>query len=188
VLIESIVALALTLPDDPTLKCPRTHTLPGYSEDDVTMVLDGDIHRVPRGENVMDSIEPSEVEVIEVACWDPDADEIPARRGIPLVVVATKSSRSDAESAMRRAVRATRSYLASHAELPSSIEALDPTLLGYSIEIRDGAWTLTSAAHRGHMCTATEVDIAQGTMRCDDVLRPAAKAVREAWEAGQQAR
>jgi len=187
VVVESIVSLLLTLPNDPVLKCPRTHSLPGYSAEDVVMVLDGDIQRVSQGENVMDFIEPSEVEVIEVTCWDPDADEIPARRGIPLVVVVTKSSRTDAESAMRRAVRGVRSYVASHAELPSSTEALDPALFGYSIETRNGAWTLLSPAHRGHACTATELDIAQATSRCDDVFTPAARAVREVWAAGRQA-
>ena len=176
-----MIGLALSMPLDPGLKCPRTHSLPGFSEDDVAALIDGQLQKISPGENVMDDIDPSEVDRLEVTCWDPETDEIPARRGVPLVIVVTKQGLANAESAMLRAVKSVRSFVSERAELPSSIDVLDPSFSGYTIRGRDGAWTLTSTALGGHVCTATPVHIAEGRAHCEDIHSAPKRALREAW-------
>lgn len=177
-----MIGLMLSMPVDPTLKCPGTQRLPGFAEDQIAVVVDGEIRKHTSGGGPLEDLQPANVHRLDVTCWNPDTGEIPATAGVPVIVVVTRSALAEAESAMRRATRSVRSYIAVRAELPSSIEVLDPRLVGYSIGSRAGPWTLTSPAQYGHVCTATQRDIAEDTTGCRDIFSPVAQVLREAWE------
>ena len=181
--IESIFGLLLTLPPDPALKCSRTRSLPGYVEGDIALVLDGELHKTSVRENVMSEIDPSEVESIQVTCWDPDTDKIPAPRGVPVMLVTTKSGLAQAEASMRSALRRVRSFVAARAERPNSADVLGPALVGYSISHQAGVWTLTSTPLHGHVCVATDQHVVEVEAECEAAASAAQPALRAAWAA-----
>jgi len=185
--IESIFGLLLTLPPDPALKCPRTHSLPGYVEGDVALVLDGELHRASVRNNVMREVDPHEIEDIQVTCWDPDTDRIPSKRGVPVMLVTTKSGLAQAEASMRSALRRVRAFVAARAERPSSADVLGSALVGYSISQPAGVWTLTSKPLHGHVCVATDQHVAELEAECEAAASAAQPALRAAWAARQQA-
>lgn len=186
-IVETILAMALSAPADPSLKCARTHHLPGYGEDSAIILLDGEI----RGSNLdghsLTEIDPEDVAQIEIACWNPDTGELPASGGVQLIVVSTNSTMAAAEAQSLQAARLVHAFVAENDEIPRSLEQLDKSLAGYSIEVGELGWKLTSPDISGIACSTSELGSAAEEVGCQRTYSVAKRNLRDAWERGTQA-
>lgn len=182
-IIEAILALALAAPADPVLKCPRTNHLPGMPEASAVVLIDGEIHGNSETFST-DDFDTSSIERIDIVCWNPATDEIPASRGIQLIVITTKSRFAEAKAATLEAARRLHAFVAEHDEVPTSLEALGADLNGYSVEVGPLGWTLDSADIDGIECTASELGSEAGEVRCSNTYSGAKETLREAWATG----
>ncbi len=180
--IESVFALALSVPLDPSLKCGSTQNLPGYPEKSAVMLIDGEI----RGSNVdfsIDSIDATDIARLEIKCWNPVTDELPAARGVQLIVISTYSGQARAESQTLDAARLVHAFVDEHGELPTALEEIDPDLAGYSIEEAELGWHLRSADIDGLACLTSRLGSLNDEVGCSFAYSTVKQRLRRAWDA-----
>lgn len=130
-IVESVFVLALSLAAEPEFKCPATHRLPGFPERAAAMIIDGEV----RGNNIdfdPNDLSPEDIGRLEVKCWNPETDAIPASEGVPLIVIWTNSALEDAHSKTLGVAERLQEFEEANGRLPTSLETLGPDVDGYS--------------------------------------------------------
>jgi len=185
-IVESVFVLALSLAAEPEFKCPATHRLPGFPERAAAMIIDGEV----RGNNIdfdPNDLSPEDIGRLEVKCWNPETDAIPASEGVPLIVIWTNSALEDAHSKTLGVAERLQEFEEANGRLPTSLETLGPDVDGYQIETGVHGWILTAPEVTDLACSISKVTIEAGEgVRCKTVYTLARRSLREALERGQQ--
>lgn len=177
---ETLLALVVAAPADDAMKCGRTHTLPGYPENAAVLVVDGEI-RGAIVDSPPDDLDASDILRLEIQCWNPVTDELPASQGVQVIAVVTKSGRAQAEAATFHAADLLQAFISEQGELPSSLEDLDASLVGYALDSTDLGWTLTSSDRSGFSCSLAETAVASGNATCQFAWPAIKERLRSEW-------
>lgn len=183
---EALALHALLAPAFLDLKCGSTKRFPGVADRTPVMVLDG--HVITGDPDVMlATIQPEDLDQVEVSCWNPDTDEMPARDGVPVILITTLQAVEDAQADIRFLLNSIRGFEAAESRLPASLEELGLTgfvadrfeyvLSGVTAEIR-------TAGPRAHHCTISGDLVDDARLWCEPSLSLAKANLRAVYERG----
>lgn len=183
---EALALHVLLAPAAADLKCASTVAFPGVEDRTPVMVLDGRVI-VGDADVQLATIQPEGLESVQVSCWNPATDEMPARSGVPVIVITTKEAVEDAQADLRFLLNSVRAFEAAESRLPTSLGELGLTgfvadrfelvVSGESSEIR-------TAGNRAFHCTISGDLIDDAKMWCEASLSLAKANLREAYERG----
>lgn len=182
-LIEAVLISWLGTVPATELKCPRTHSLPGFPDDAAVVLIDGEI----RGNSLemdLDELDTDDVSRLAIICWNPETDELPARNGVQLIVITTKGLVDSTRAEIREAIESLRRFSAANHRAPGSLARLDlssraAARMEYTHS--DSGWTVATAGPRAFVCSASGTDFDGVEVTCQVSHELAKLNLREAY-------
>ena len=184
-ILEALLVATVAVPPAEAMKCPRTHQLPGYPEDSAVILVDGEVRG--SGPDVAAMLDPEDIEGIEIKCWNPDTDELPASSGIPLILITTRAMKTATMDEVRDAANLVREFAREHGRMPDSVEELDPgQASGLELSRVGDGWHVSTTGPRALHCTAQVEAEGDPSVGCRSTYALARRSLREAYERGDR--
>ena len=185
--LAAIPLLALSTAGD--LKCGSTVPFPGVPDLTPVVVMDGEVFAGDAETQAAQiaEIPKEDIHSINPTCWDPDTDEMPARRGVAVIVITTDQAVDRAEADLRFLISAVRDFEAAQSRLPQSLADLGIT--GFAAERfdfapSDAGLRLSTSGPRDYHCAVDGDVLAELEMRCESSVGLAKVKLREAYDRG----
>lgn len=185
--IEAVVISQLGFMAPADVKCPRTHHLPGFPAESAVVLIDGEI----QGSNLEwdpDQLDAEDVARVQITCWNPETDELPARNGVQLIVITTKNLEQSTRAEIEDGVASVQRFSDQHDRLPDAIGDLDLTAVAATrLEYTrsESSWTVTTSGPRAYLCSASGTegtDADRVDVRCRVSHELAKRNLRDAYE------
>lgn len=122
-MIEWLALLSLLVASSDDAKCWPTHTLPGQSDDQGVLILDGEISAFYS--RLDEVVAQEEMGLLRGACWNPETHEMPADSGVLVVVAVTRPYLERHESSVRELAAKVSDFERRTGAFPATLEELD---------------------------------------------------------------
>ena len=183
-IVESLLLHALLTMPALELKCGGDVAFPGSEERTPVVVIEG---RVIVGEldDISASLTAEDIHHVNVTCWNPTTDEMPARSGVSVIAITTKQAVAEAQADLRFLQGAVRDFHAAEDRFPADVSEVglsEPDAVRFSMTATDAGLRLATAGMRDAQCSvAADADDAV-ELTCEPSVSLAKASLREAWD------
>jgi hypothetical protein len=179
---ETLTLYSLLLPaGGESFKCPPDYTLPGHQPRTPVVVVDGEITHDPAAT----AVEGESIHSIEVACWNPETDELPSEIGVQLILITSKEAARAVRAEFESVVESLQRFARSSSRLPKSLDELGSSgesarAIRYAVS--GATWSLESRGPVAYGCIGSGSGAEVADIECRPSHDLVKQSLRARWE------